>query len=248
MIPKIDPEKVLIVASNHRTLIGITDLDWFSKGYHFDLLFTGYTSVPVEVQSTFKLDSLEDYHDILNNMKRRRKETIQNILRCLSKANEVLERVKDLKALKVVKTKKKALYYIEKHKYQKEITLSGKKGINKVRWNMQFSPAEEESLAFKKRLGKIIQELSALVKKTSEKDKLKDLKARLNKAQSEQALTLVHRQLTRNFGFYSEGRDLFGSQLRNFTAPAGEYRVTLTIAGKTVEGKLCIRDDTLLKN
>jgi hypothetical protein len=133
-------------------------------------------------------------------------------------------------------------------KFQKEITLSGKKGINKVRWNMQFSPAEEESLAFKKRLGKIIQELSALVKKTSEKNKLKDLKARLNKAQSEQALTMVHRQLTRNFGFYSEGRDLFGSQLRNFTAPAGEYRVTLTIAGKTAEGKLCIRNDPLLGN
>ena len=121
MIPKIDPEKYLIVASKHRTIIGITGLDWFSRGYHFALLFTGYTSIPVEVQSTFKLESLEDYHDILNNMKRRRKETTQNILRCLSKANEVLERVKDLKALKVVKTKKTALYYVEQHEYQKKI-------------------------------------------------------------------------------------------------------------------------------
>jgi len=118
-------------------------------------------------------------------------------------------------------------------KFQKEITLSGKPGINKVRWNMQFPPTEKESLVFKKRL---------------EKDKLKDLKASLIKAQSEQTLNTVHRQLTRNFGFYSEGRDLFGSQLPNITAPAGEYRVTLTIAGKTAAGKLCIRNDPLLRN
>jgi len=121
MISKINPEEVLIVASKHRTIIGITGLDWFSTGAYMALLFTGYTSVPVEVQSTFKLESLEDYHDILNNMKRRRKETTQGILRCLSKANEVLERVKDLQSLKVVKTKKTALYYVEKHKYQKKI-------------------------------------------------------------------------------------------------------------------------------
>jgi len=113
---------------------------------------------------------------------------------------------------------------------------------------MQFPPTEEESLAFKKRLDKIIHELSLLVKNPSEKDKLKDLKARLKKAQSENALNMVHRQLTRNFGFYSEGRDLFGSRLLNITAPAGEYRVTLTINGKTVAGKLCIRNDPLLRN
>ena len=133
-------------------------------------------------------------------------------------------------------------------KFQKEITLSGKPGINKVHWNMQFPPTEEEKLVFKKRLDNIIHELSELVKKPSEKDNLKGLKTRLNKAQSVQALNMVHRQLARNFGFYSEGRDLFGSQLRNFTAPAGEYRVTLSINGKTVAGKLCIRNDPLLRN
>ena len=132
-------------------------------------------------------------------------------------------------------------------KQTRVLTASGKPGINQVRWDMRFPVSGEEQMVFQNRLAQILEKLSQLVKKPEEKRQIEDLKTQFNEAKTYQKLNAIYRQLTRNFSSYSEGQDLFGPRMRDREAEAGEYRVTLTVDGKSMIGKLQIRPDPLLK-
>ena len=57
----------------------------------------------------------------------------------------------------------------------------------------------------------------------------------------------IRQQLIENFRAYAGGKPLFGEALgRSQPAPAGNYQVTLTFDGKTVTGKITIRNGPLL--
>jgi hypothetical protein len=130
--------------------------------------------------------------------------------------------------------------------FKNEMTVSGMKGINKVNWNMRFPVPEQDLMEFKERLVRILDELGGLVKTDDEKAEVVKLRESVVKAQDERSLGSVHRQLTRGFAAFSQGRDLFGPSLQQPEASAGEYKITLTVDGKTYTGKFTIRNDPLL--
>jgi hypothetical protein len=132
-------------------------------------------------------------------------------------------------------------------KQHARVRVSPKPGINKVRWDMRFPPAESEIEAFKIRLIKATDELSTLVESDLEKKALSNVQEGLEKAKTDRELTRIHRQMVREFAFYSEGRDLFGPSLTSTDAPAGTYQVILVVEGQSFEGNITIRNDPLLK-
>lgn len=127
------------------------------------------------------------------------------------------------------------------------LQVSARKGLNKIRWDMRFPPTEEEKFAFKQRLGKSLQKLDSQISTSAEKEILKSLQEKWEKARSDRELNSIHRELIRNFAFYSEGHDLFGPSLDTLDAPAGEYRIVLTVGEKTLLGKIVVREDPLLQ-
>jgi hypothetical protein len=127
------------------------------------------------------------------------------------------------------------------------LQVSARKGLNKIRWDMRFPPTEEEIFAFKQRLGKSLQKLDSQISTSAEKEILKSLQEKWEKARSDRELNSIHRELIRNFAFYSEGHNLFGPNLDSFDVPAGKYRVVLTVGEKTLLGKIVVREDPLLQ-
>jgi hypothetical protein len=49
-----------------------------------------------------------------------------------------------------------------------------------------------------------------------------------------------------DFSIYAGGKPFFGEKLKSREAPAGDYRVRLTVDGKTVEGVLTLRKDPMV--
>lgn len=112
---------------------------------------------------------------------------------------------------------------------------------------MRFPPTESEIKAFKARLVKSLSELLSLAISAPEQKVLSEMQERLKKAKTDRDLMRIHRQMTSEFSIYSEGRDLFGPPLASKNAPAGTYRVTLTVDGRPFHGTVSIRNDPLLK-
>jgi hypothetical protein len=133
-------------------------------------------------------------------------------------------------------------------KRQATLRVSPKPGLNKVRWDMRFPPTEAEIRAFKARLEKVIAELSTSAKTDSERKTLSELRGKLTDAKTDRNLTRIHRQMIREFAFFSEGRDLFGQALTPTDAPAGTYKVILTVDGRPFTGTVTLRNDPLLDN
>jgi photosystem II stability/assembly factor-like uncharacterized protein len=131
-------------------------------------------------------------------------------------------------------------------KRRASVRVSPEPGLNKVRWDMRFPPTLSEVEAFRIRIEKIIAELSSLAAKDSEKMVLSEMQERLKNAKTDRDLTRIHRQMTREFAFYSEGRDLFGRALVSADAPAGTYEVILTVNGQSFHGKITLRNDPIL--
>ncbi len=127
------------------------------------------------------------------------------------------------------------------------LQVSARKGLNRIRWDMRFPPSEKEKASFKQRLGKVLQKLDVQITASFEKENLKSLFGNWEKAESDLELNSIHRQLVHEFAVYSEGHDLFGPSLEPIDAPAGEYRIVLTVGDKTLLGKLRLRDDPLLQ-
>jgi len=132
-------------------------------------------------------------------------------------------------------------------KRQAPVRVSPKQGLNKVRWDMSFPPTDEEIGDFKARLEGILGELSSLIGSEPEAKTLSDLKEELQGAKSDRELIRLHRRMIREFAAYSEGRDLFGPGLMPTDAPAGTYKVVLTVDGHSFTGTVSLRDDPLIK-
>ncbi len=132
-------------------------------------------------------------------------------------------------------------------KRRTEVRVSPKAGLNKVRWDMRFPPANTEIKAFKRGLESILEELSSLVRTDPETKMLSELQKSLSQTESERELIRIYRQLIREFAYYSEGRDLFGPGLTPMDAPAGTYQVILTVDGKQFSCSITIRDDPILE-
>jgi hypothetical protein len=59
-------------------------------------------------------------------------------------------------------------------------------------------------------------------------------------------LNSVRRALVDSFAIYAGGRPFFGPKIENTVAPAGEYKVVLTLGENVVESKLTVREDPLV--
>lgn len=131
-------------------------------------------------------------------------------------------------------------------KHKKEMTVTGRPGINRMNWNMRFPFQEEDVLKFKDRLVWTLDKLAGMVKNETEKEEISTLMEEVKTDSSERRLSSIHRQLTRNYSAYSQGFDLFGPALQQSEASAGVYKITLLVDGRTRVGQLKIRNDPLL--
>lgn len=129
---------------------------------------------------------------------------------------------------------------------RQELTVRAKVGINLARWDFSLPPQEKRISGFKARLTAIFEELNTIVSTSVEKEQLLDLGNKFTRAKTLRALNSIHRQLTRSFSSYSEGRDLFGQALSDSVAEAGVYRVTLKAGTAIQVGKIEVRNDPLL--
>ena len=127
------------------------------------------------------------------------------------------------------------------------VRVSPRPGLNKVRWDMRFPPAQSEIESFKACLEKVTDELSSLVKTEPEQRVLAEMQERLINAKTDRDLMRIHRQMIREFAYYSEGKDYFGPALASIDAPAGVYQVILTVDDRLYSGSVTIRKDPLLK-
>ncbi|MFC2141907.1 bifunctional metallophosphatase/5'-nucleotidase [Acidobacteriota bacterium] len=131
--------------------------------------------------------------------------------------------------------------------HKRDLVVPGKAGINQARWDMRFPPQADKVSAFKARLVSVLEEMETLVSTVDEKDQLQELQTQLGQAETGRALNSIHRQFTRNFAVYSEGRDLFGQALSDRDAAPGVYRVTLKMGAAIEIGQIRIRNDPILE-
>jgi hypothetical protein len=141
-----------------------------------------------------------------------------------------------------------------------------KAGINRVVWNLEFSTTQDDRETFKDHLSAVMDRLTEMVRKPEEKVKIDALRKRLNdvptedppeKSEDEEGeeeehpddlLNEIRRDLVWDFSIYAGGKPFFGEKLKTREAPAGEYRVRLTLGNDTYEGNLIVREDPLVEN
>jgi len=146
-------------------------------------------------------------------------------------------------------------------------------GINRARWAFSFPATLVEREKFAARLAWVIDELEGRVEKPELLAKLPEIRAELQAIDLDapqgceragrgfgggpggrpgagqpnvcDQLNAVRRVLVEDFAIYATGRPFFGPKIENTIAPAGEYRVVLTVGATNVEGNIIVRDDPL---
>jgi len=123
------------------------------------------------------------------------------------------------------------------------------KGINRNSWRFTFPVTEDEKAGFKAHLNWTINDLETRVdkKKRELHQKLATIEKQLDSAKDVRSLNAVRRDLIADFNVYAGGPGYFGDRLNRFTAPAGEYKVTVEVDGKVQSTKIEVREDPLLK-
>ena len=144
------------------------------------------------------------------------------------------------------KVKMKVTDLLETNSWEAQAT--GRAGINSITWNLSFPVPEKKLAAFRKKLLGALHELDTLINNEKEKDVITRIRERLAKEVTERGLRSVLRELIQNFSEYSQGRDLFGAAPEPEAAPAGIYKITLTVDGKVRIGQLLVRNDPLIKD
>ncbi|MFA9452765.1 MAG: hypothetical protein ACERK6_02530 [Candidatus Aminicenantaceae bacterium] len=127
----------------------------------------------------------------------------------------------------------------------RELVVSGRAGMNQARWDMRFSPRDDEIMEFKARLINTLEKLETLASTAEDLERLEGLRGQLGQAVTVRALNNIHRQLIRNFAIHSEGYDLFGQALSDSEAEAGVYRIILKVGSSVETGIIRIRKDPL---
>ncbi|MDA7949894.1 MAG: hypothetical protein MPJ24_00260 [Pirellulaceae bacterium] len=117
-------------------------------------------------------------------------------------------------------------------------------GIQRATWNMSFRPTAEQEAALKSDLREGVEYLKTVIPEDKERV-LSRLEERLESSSGMRGLNGVRASLVNSFGAYAPGRPIFGKKLENISAPAGEYRVTLTVDGVKHSSTLTVRDDPL---
>ena len=121
----------------------------------------------------------------------------------------------------------------------------GKKGINRLRWDLRVTPAPTAIAAYRERLICAVDSLLARTD-SAQRVKLRGLRARATDAASSRRLNAVRRELVQDYAIYAAGKPLFGPRLDRGEARAGDYRVTLIVDGRAVGArKLVVREDPL---
>jgi len=129
------------------------------------------------------------------------------------------------------------------------VTVSGLPGINRYRWNMQFGVSEQQRQNFITTAENVFSRLRTEVTDPGQKDQLEQEYQRFRNAvnaESIQALNRTRQTLTRRFGDFDAVRALYELSLQRQSAVPGEYRLKLTVDGKTYGGTLTVREDPLL--
>ncbi len=147
-------------------------------------------------------------------------------------------------------------------------------GINRARWAFTFPATLAEREKFAARMRWVIDKLETRVQKPELLAKLPEIRARLEAIELDtpqgceragrgfgsgqggrsgagqpnvcDQLNTVRRALAGDFAVYAGGQPFFGPKIENTIAPAGEYRILLTVGDTRVEGSLVVRDDPLV--
>ena len=124
----------------------------------------------------------------------------------------------------------------------------GRAGINRIGWDLRFSPSAAEVAAYRQHLLGVVDEL---VERSAapHHDALRQLRGRIENGGSGRQLRQLNaarRDLVRDYSVYAGGRSFFGEKLGRRVAAAGDYRVTLFVGGNRAgSAKLTVREDPL---
>ncbi|MFA9454248.1 MAG: hypothetical protein ACERK6_10065, partial [Candidatus Aminicenantaceae bacterium] len=120
-------------------------------------------------------------------------------------------------------------------------------GINRFFWNLQFSPTKSQQESFKKRLGRIFEQLEESVAPEGKK-RLKELYAEFQDASPPIEWNRIRSDLMGEFRAFAPDFRFFGAALRGPAASPGIYHLELTVDSQVYEGFLWVREDPLLES
>ena len=119
-------------------------------------------------------------------------------------------------------------------------------GINRARWNLSFPSTEQARLDYREHLRRAVEYIQGSVDEEHDWEQLRDLERVQRNPPTDRILNDVRGELVRDFNEKAPGRPIFGEKIGPTDAGAGEYRVRLTVDGKTVEGSITVREDPLV--
>ncbi len=125
-----------------------------------------------------------------------------------------------------------------------DIPLKGDAGINRFRWNMQFSPPKARVMTFKKNMEKLLDHVLSHADKTGKKE-LEKLRVEFQAAEVPLELNRILSTVLENFRQLITERSFYLRPLQGPAAEPGAYRLELEVNGQILHGELIIREDPL---
>lgn len=122
-----------------------------------------------------------------------------------------------------------------------------KPGLNRQHWRLTFPVTEEKVAQQKVRLGKVINKLEEDLQNQQQLEQLQQIKMQYNASTDARSLNEVRSLLVKAFAGYAGGQAFFGSKLQSMSAPAGRYKVSISLGKDTETGWVDVREDPLLK-
>lgn len=128
-----------------------------------------------------------------------------------------------------------------------EFKVLARRGLNRAYWNFEFPPTIRERESYHRHLENVIRTLEHRVKNPELLDRLQKIKIELENTKTNKGLNDIRADLVKYYNGYTEGKPLFGDKITPATAKAGIYRIELEVGAFSVQGKIEVRDDPMIK-
>lgn len=123
------------------------------------------------------------------------------------------------------------------------LTPKGKAGINRIVWDFRTEPTTAQLESYRKQL---LLTLDSVIERAGDNEHTRGLRAQIESAKSTRRLDRSRTRLVDKYGHLARGRAMFGTRFGRPEATAGNYRVTMSVAGKVVgTQELIVREDPL---
>ncbi|MEM6378866.1 MAG: hypothetical protein AAF705_11650, partial [Bacteroidota bacterium] len=131
--------------------------------------------------------------------------------------------------------------------YQQTITAAAEQGLNRTHWTGNFAPNEADIKAYEHRLLNVLTILGNDLKDPLLLKELEGLQKEIKGETNFRVLNEIRGKMVEQFGTYAKGQAIFGPKLKEFSAPAGQYKVKLMVGKFQTEGVLEWRDDPMME-